>query len=110
MAKKTRVRTQRRDTQRVLSKLQSAREKLFQLEPGGSPERALEVSSPAIVEPHAQSVPCPHCDGKHDVVEHVALTRDEVRLREVRLNCRQCGGLRSLWFRIRPEVWGAALN
>jgi len=110
MARKTRARTQRREAQRSISKLQSAREKLFGLELGGSPERPLEVSSPALVEPHAQSVPCPRCDGKHDVLEHVALTRGEVRLREVRLNCRQCGSLRSLWFRIRPQASGKALN
>jgi hypothetical protein len=110
MAKKTRARTQRREAGRTLSKLQAAREKLFHLDPGGSPERPLDVSSAAVVETHAESVPCPRCEGKHDVLEHVALTRDEARLREARLRCRQCGSLRSLWFRIRPGAKGAALN
>ena len=110
MAKKTRARTQRREVGRALSKLQASREKLFQLEPGGSPERPLDLASPALVEVHAQSVPCPRCEGRHDVLEHLALTRGEVRLREARLRCRQCGSLRSLWFRIRPELAGATLN
>ena len=110
MAKKTRARTQRREVGRALSKLAAAREKLFQLDPGGSPERPLEVSSAAVVEAHAETVPCPRCEGRHDVLEHVALTRDEVRLREARLRCRQCGSLRSLWFRIRPGAPSAALN
>jgi hypothetical protein len=110
MAKKTRARTQRREAVRALSKLEAARERLFQLDTGGSPERPLEVSSAAVVEAHAESVPCPRCEGKHDVLEHVALTRDEVRLREARLRCRQCGSKRSLWFRIRPGASSTALN
>lgn len=100
MAKKPRPRTQRRETERAIGKLQDARERLFELEPGGSPERALPVASPAIVEVHAESVPCPRCGSKHEVLEHVAATVAGVRLREARLRCRQCGTKRSLWFRI----------
>ena len=110
MAKKTRARTQRREAGRALSKLQVAREKLFQLDPGGSPQRPLDVSSPAVVETQAQSVPCPRCEGRHEVLEHVALRRDDVRLREARLRCQRCGSLRSVWFRIRPEASGVAPN
>ena len=110
MAKKTRARTQRREAERALSKLQAAREQLFRLDPGASPERPLDVPSPALVEAQAQSMPCPRCEGTHDVLEHLALTRGEVRLREARLRCRQCGSLRSLWFRIRPELAGGVLN
>ena len=78
----------------------AARERLFQLETGGSPERPLPVVSATVVEAHAESVPCPRCGGKHDLVEHVAVTVLRVRLREARLRCRQCGTTRSLWFRI----------
>jgi len=100
MAKKTRPRGQRRETERTLGKLAKARQRLFELELGGSAERPLPVVSAAVVEAHAESVPCPLCEGKHEVVEHVAVTRFGIRLREARLRCRQCGTTRSLWFRI----------
>jgi hypothetical protein len=100
MAKKPRPRAKRREAERGLTKLQAARERLFLLEPGGSPERPLAVSSAAVIEAQAESVPCARCDGKQDVVEHVAVTVGGVRLREVRLRCRQCATSRSLWFRI----------
>jgi hypothetical protein len=99
-AKKSRPRTKHREAARTLDKLQTARQRLFELEPGGSPERPLRVSSAAVVEAHAESVPCPRCEGKQDVVEHVAVTIKGARLREARLHCRQCGSKRSLWFRI----------
>jgi hypothetical protein len=100
MAKKSRPRGQRREAERAKSKLEQARQRLFELELGGSAERPLTVVSAAVVEAHAESVPCPRCDGKHEVVEHVAVTRAGIRLREARLRCRQCGTTRSLWFRI----------
>ena len=100
MAKKTRPRGQRRESARAQSKLSKARQRLFELELGGSAERPLPVASAAVIEPQAESVPCPLCGGKHEVVEHVAVIRLGVRLREARLRCRQCGAARSLWFRI----------
>ena len=79
----------------------AARERLFELELGGSPERPVPVMSPAVIEAHAESVPCPRCQAKQDVLEHVAVTVGGVRLREARLRCRQCGSSRSLWFKIQ---------
>jgi transposase-like protein len=100
MAKKPRARTKNREAERALSKLHTARERLFELEAGGSPERPVSVVSAAVVEAYAESVQCPRCDSKHEVVEHVAVSRGGVRLREARLRCRHCGTTRSLWFRI----------
>jgi hypothetical protein len=100
MAKKPRPRTQRRETARAVSKLQEVRQRLFELELGGAAERPLPVASAAVVEIHAESVPCPRCGAKHEVIEHVAVTVAGIRLREARLRCRQCGTSRSLWFRI----------
>lgn len=101
MAKKPRSKTTKpRQSARSSSKLQAARERLFELEAGGSAERPLAVVSSAVVETQAESVPCPRCEGRHEVVEHVAVTLQGVRLREARLRCRQCGTTRSLWFRI----------
>lgn len=106
MAKKPRPRTERREAERELGKLHAARERLFELQSGGSPERPLRVVSAAVIETQAESTPCPRCDGKLELVEHTAVTlptsgaSSPTRLREVRLRCRQCGTLRSLWFRI----------
>ncbi len=98
MPKKPRPRTKLREAARSLQKLQDARQRLFALEPGGTPERPVPVVSAAVVEAHAESVACPRCNGRHEIVEHVALTIDGARLREARLRCRQCGTKRSLWF------------
>jgi hypothetical protein len=100
MAKKPRPRTKLRETARTVDKLRIARERLFGLEVGGSPERPLSIASAAVVEIQAESVPCPRCEGKHEVSEHVAVTVQGIRLREARLRCRRCGTTRSLWFRI----------
>jgi transposase-like protein len=99
-------RTVRREQARALTRLQSDRERLFALEPGGAPERPLDASSAAVIEAHATRVPCPSCGGGHEVVEHTALVQRGVRLREVKLRCRQCGSTRSLWF----KIVGANLN
>jgi hypothetical protein len=101
-----RPRTARRSQERADLKLAAQREKLFLLEPGGTPQRPLEITSPSLVESHARSLTCPRCDGPHEVDEHLAVTLDGVRLREAKLRCRQCGSRRSLWFR----VLGNALN
>lgn len=100
MPKKPRPRATRREAERAAAKLRDARQRLFELEPGGSAERPFAVVSAAVVEAHAESVPCPRCEGRHEVLEHGARTIDGARLREARLRCRQCGTTRSLWFRI----------
>jgi transposase-like protein len=99
-------RTVRREQARALTRLQSDRERLFALEPGGEPERPIDASSAAVIEAHATSVPCPLCGSSQDVAEHTAPVHNGVRLREVKLRCRQCGSRRSLWF----KIVGASLN
>ena len=99
-------RTVRREQARALTRLQSDREKLFRLEPGGSVERPLDATSAAVIEAHATSVPCPLCGNTQEVVEHTALVHHGVRLRETKLRCRQCGSQRSLWF----KIVGTSLN
>jgi hypothetical protein len=81
-------------------KLVRARMKLMDLEPGGSPERPVDVSTAALVEPKARSVPCPRCNEPFTVEAHEAYTDDHGRLREVVLRCRACGTTRNMWFRI----------
>lgn len=104
MSKKSRPRVQRRKAERELAKLQEARAKLFELELGGAPEHPLPIVSAAVVETHAESRDCPSCGGKHEIVEHRAVTVAGARLREARLRCRQCGTHRSVWFRIQEAL------
>jgi hypothetical protein len=74
--------------------------KLLTLEPGGSPERPLDVPTAAVIEPRARSARCPSCDEPFEVAAHEAHTDEHGRLREVALACRFCGERRSIWFRI----------
>jgi hypothetical protein len=102
MAKKPkRARTVRREAERAAVSLARDRERLFALEPGGSPERPIDVQAVSVVELRAVAVRCPRCDGEHRVDEHAAVTTEGgARLREMRLACRECGSKRSLWFRL----------
>jgi hypothetical protein len=100
MPKPKRQRTARREAARKISKVAKDRERLFTLEAGGSPERAIEVPTPSVIETRARSVPCPLCDGEHEVLEHAAVTTERGSLREARLRCRSCGARRSIWFRL----------
>jgi hypothetical protein len=95
-------RTERRQAARDAAKLVRAREKLAALEPGGAPDRPIEVSSASSVEPHAASLPCAQCSEHRMRVEsHDALTtEDGRRLRRVQTRCGRCGALRVLYFRL----------
>jgi hypothetical protein len=83
-------------------KLVRARAKLMDLEPGGAPERPIDVTTAALVEPKARSISCPRCNEPFSVEAHEAHSDDHRRLREVALRCRICGMTRSSWFRIVP--------
>ncbi len=106
MAKKpSRPRTERRAAERAGVKLADARMKLALLEPGGSPERPIEVTSASVVEPHAASLPCAACGERTRVDEHVALTVGDDRgtprsLRVAKVRCTRCGTRRAIYFRL----------
>jgi len=93
-------RTSARAMARAQQRLIADREKLFLLEPGGTPEHPREVGSASAIEPEARSTRCPTCTGDLVVDEHVAVTERGMRLRDVRVRCRHCGKRRSLWFKI----------
>jgi hypothetical protein len=97
-----RTRTIKRQARAENDRWVQAKRRLLDLEPGGSPERPIEVPTPAIVEPKAKSVACPRCDELFVVDEHAAHTDGHGRLREAKLRCNVCGERRSLWFRIVP--------
>ena len=81
-------------------KLVRNRERLARLEPGGSSDLPLEVSSASLIDPRASAMPCPTCLGEVRVDEHVALVVGARRLRLARVVCRTCGCRRDVYFRI----------
>ena len=97
MAKRSR--TERREAEREAAKLTRVRMKLAALEPGGNPDRPIEVASASIIESHAASMPCAACGEQSlRVEEHAAdLPR---RLRVVHVMCQRCGTRREVFFRI----------
>jgi len=86
---------------RLLSEpLARARLQLFELEPGVTRARPVEVSTAAVIEPKVASTLCPRCSGHFEVEEHEAHSTPRSRVRELKVRCRFCGDRRSLWFRI----------
>jgi hypothetical protein len=97
-------RSRRREQERAAAKLARDRERLAALEPGGAPERAIDVESASQVEPHAFGLPCARCDAACRLDEHVAVEHGGVRLRVARLRCARCDARRDVWFRIAPRL------
>jgi hypothetical protein len=95
-----RKRAVRREGERALGKLTRDLEKLAEHAPGGSPERALTITSPSEVEGHARSTPCPLCRGELRVEEHTAETIAGARLRVARVVCAGCRARRAIYFRL----------
>lgn len=100
-----RARTERREREREALKVAKARLRLAALEPGGSPERPIEVTSASTIEVHAAGLPCPAC-GAHGVrvEEHEAITAGGRSLRVTHMLCPRCGVRRDLFFRIAPSL------
>jgi hypothetical protein len=97
-----RTRTIKRQARAANDRAVQAKRKLYDLEPGGSPERPIEVPTPALVEPKSKSLACPRCGELFAVDEHAAHADRNGRLREAKLFCHLCGERRSLWFRVVP--------
>ena len=96
-----RARTERREAARDAAKLAASRMKLAALEPGGAPDRPIEVTSASIIEPHASSMPCAACGAPNvRVDEHVAVTLGDRRVRVTHVVCPRCGSRREVFFRI----------
>ena len=102
--KKPRARTARREAERDAQKLADARTRLAFLEPGGAPERPIDVTSASQVEPRVESLSCPRCEGRLRVDEHRAGSVHGELLREVIAKCRACGAARTVWMRVRPPL------
>ena len=90
-------RAERRLEERAARKLVRDRERLFELSPGGSATRPIEVTSAAVIEVRVAALPCAQCGGEYRTRDHVSAGPG---LRRVDVTCRQCSAPRSLWFRI----------
>jgi hypothetical protein len=97
----------RRADVREAEKLAKTRERLSKLEPGGSPERPIEVASASVVEVHARTLRCLQCGYECRVSEHRADLMGERRLRVCEVQCVRCSSKRTVYFRI---VSGPQLN
>ncbi|MET0341792.1 MAG: hypothetical protein ABW252_12380 [Polyangiales bacterium] len=95
-----RARTLMRVDARKRESLVSDREALRRLEPGGSREHPLDVSSASVVETRAASERCFRCDAPLRVEEHASERSASGLLRVVKLRCPQCGATRALYVRI----------
>lgn len=102
--KRKRPRARRRDAARAAKKLVREREKLAALEPGGSPERPIDVTSASVVEARALDLGCLHCPGPARVEAQDALRVDDRVLRRVRMKCSRCGSARDVWVRIVGQL------
>jgi hypothetical protein len=97
MSRETRA---RRGQARAREKLTRELEQLASLEPGGAPERPIDVDSAALVEMRAVAAPCPLCSGLVKLEDHAARTIDGARLRVATVLCTACGVRRARYFRL----------
>jgi len=96
-----RARTEKRESARAAEKLALQREKLAKLEPGGAPDRPIDVTTASVIEPHARALACLRCgDAGTRIEEHEVREVDGRRLRVVRVACPQCGARRVVYLRI----------
>jgi hypothetical protein len=98
---KRRARGERRERERAMARLVRDKQKLAALEPGGSPERPIEVVSSSVIPVRARAQRCPLCDGSLRLDEESA---ESATLRAAHVTCTQCGVARRLWFVIRPVL------
>jgi len=100
-----RPRTVRRELDREQAKLLVAKEKLWALGEGASPQRPIALESASQVEIHAASLTCPICGDHFRVLEHTVMhLADNRSLRVTRVLSPQCGRQRDLYFALRPAL------
>jgi len=96
-----RPRTEKRIAARAADKLARRRESLAALEPGGAPDRPIDVTTASVIEVHARALACLRCgESGVRIEEHEAREIEGRRLRVVRVACPQCGARRVVYFRI----------
>lgn len=81
-----------------------AREKLNRASPGGSPGRAIEVSTPSVIAAMVRSTPCHQCGGELEPADHEARSTESGPRRVALTRCKRCHAPREIWFAIGPTV------
>ncbi len=77
---------------------------LERLEPGGTPDSAIQIASSSVVESHAAGIPCLRCEGDMVVDEHTVEEHAGDLLRVASVRCMRCGHRRKVYFRLaRPN-------
>lgn len=71
---------------------------------GAQRERAIEVDSPAQIEPRVEREPCVRCGGRVHVDAHEAAADGDEVLRRVLAICGGCGARSTTWFRVRSTL------
>lgn len=94
------ARSARRAAERAADKLARVKQKLARMEPGGAPDRAIQVDSASVVEGRAENEACLRCGERVRSVDHRAETIDERRLRVVTVRCPRCATERVYYFRV----------
>lgn len=99
MSKPTkRARNAQREKQRAIGKLGKKLDRLVLESAGGSPERAIEVSSAAVIDARARTFRCGRCEGELQWRADHAEFLGRTQLRRVDLICKQCFHPRVVWF------------
>jgi hypothetical protein len=102
--KAPRARTQRRAADRRSEKLLHDRLRLAALEPGGSVERPIRVTSASQIDPTVRSLVCPACGQRlYAAHERASVVGGLVR-RAVDLECRHCTHRRTAHFVIEESL------
>lgn len=96
------TRRERRTRERAQRELVRDLERLARLAPGGSPERPIDVRSPALIEPLVNKARCPLCEGRLRAGDHRVHVHEGETLRESRARCARCAVVRSIFFRLAP--------
>ena len=78
--------------------------------PGGTPEYALEVASPAVIESAASQDPCLGCGARLHCEHHRVEIHGGERYRVADLKCPRCGYERAIYFVLRSGDAPPLLN
>ena len=100
MTRPPRARRQRREDDRARRKTVARIQHLATELPGGTADRAIDVTSASVVELKARATPCLQCGGELEIRRDAASSTPRGVLREVELGCRRCHAPRTLWLRV----------
>ena len=93
-----RARTTARQKQREVAKLADKLDKLVAESPGGSPARAIAVTSASVIDVKARAFRCGRCEGELEWKAEHAEFAGAIQLRNVDMVCKRCFAPRKIWF------------